>query len=124
MLTQEEAVRRIKVAHGDEYDLSIFVYRGRHHKSKVICKKCNNEWRVVFGSFINSKGRCPNCRKGKRLTQEEVVSKIEALSPGKYNFSKFVFVNISTKATLICNDCDTEWSATPRTLIHHKTGCP
>lgn len=60
----------------------------------------------------------------KKLTQKEVISRIEEKYPNKFDFSEFNYVNSSTKVTLICKTCGHKFNTTIQVLLKGKYGCP
>lgn len=59
----------------------------------------------------------------KRLTKEEFVSRSRVVHGDKYDYSKVVYVNDSTKIVIVCNKCGISFLQRPG---HHLkgAGCP
>ena len=119
-LTTEIVVAQFKEVHGDTYDYSKVVYAKAQSKVTIICP--------THGEFEQSpnhhkKGRgCPDCSGLKKLTTETAVAQFKEVHGDKYDYSKVVYVNTSTKVTIIC-PTHGEFEQTP---ANHKKvkGCP
>jgi hypothetical protein len=126
--TTEEVINLFKEKHGNRYDYSMFVYPGRKNdKAIVICRK--------HGQFVTSKQHhlkgsgCPECagvpRGGfKRKSQEEFIEELKKKYDKfyEYDFSKFVYINNTTKGTVICPKHG-DFQITPKHLLMKQYGC-
>lgn len=59
----------------------------------------------------------------KKLTLDQVIAKAKIVHGDKFDYSNSVYVNMSTKTNIICNNGHTF----PQTFDSHifkKTGCP
>lgn len=61
----------------------------------------------------------------KKLTEQEVIKRINEKFPNKFNFSQWEYQGLQNKVTLICNDCKNICITTPAILLAKKTkyGC-
>ena len=53
---------------------------------------------------------------GKKLTEEEVISRFRDVHGDKYDYSKVVYVDMNSKVTIICPEHG-EFEQTPNILI-------
>ena len=60
---------------------------------------------------------------GKKLTEEEVISRFRDVHGDKYDYSKVVYVDMNSKVTIICPEHG-EFEQTPAKHINRKQGCP
>ena len=60
---------------------------------------------------------------GKKLTEEEVISRFRDVHGDKYDYSKVVYVDMNSKVTIICPEHG-EFEQTPAKHINRKHGCP
>lgn len=60
---------------------------------------------------------------GKKLTEEEVISRFRNVHGDKYDYSKVVYVDMNSKVTIICPEHG-EFEQTPAKHINRKHGCP
>lgn len=123
----EEVIKTFKEKHGDRYDYSKYQYPGnRHLKSIVICED-HGEFEVSKSHHEKGVG-CPECagvpRGGfKKRTQVEFLSNVEKIFGSLYDFSKFIYVNNTTKGVVVC-PLHGDFEKTPKHLISRKQGCP
>jgi hypothetical protein len=109
-LLKQEFIDKATAIHGDKYDYSLAEYgnNGREFRTTIICK--------IHGAFeqrpknhLAGRG-CNECTKGKsaeikRLQSAELfVSKAEAIHGKKYDYSKSVYVNATSKLTVTCRE--------------------
>ena len=124
----EEVIDLFKEKHGDRYDYSKFVYLGRKNdKGIVLCMK--------HGEFLTSKQHhlqgsgCPECagvpRGGfKRKSQEQFIKNLKEKYTkfNEYGFSKFIYINNTTKGIVTCPKHG-EFEITPKHLLQRQYGC-
>ena len=60
---------------------------------------------------------------GKKLTEEEVISRFIDVHGSKYDYSKVVYADMNFKVTIICPEHG-EFKQTPAKHINRKHGCP
>lgn len=104
-LTTEEFIIRAKEIHGDKYDYSQSVYTTKKAKLTIICP--------IHGSFEQSpdghlRGQgCPKCKSDKtsircKKSYDQFIEDSRKVHGNKYDYSKFNYVNSSTKGIIIC----------------------
>lgn len=104
-LTQEDFIRRSKVAHGDKYDYSLVEYKGTKEKVAIICP-IHGLFMQVPDSHMKGIG-CPLCGQIKasnklKLTAEQFISKAREIHGDIYDYSKVDYIDSSTKVCIIC----------------------
>lgn len=125
-LTTEEFVHRAREVHGDKYDYSKVVYTNTTTKVCIICPIHGEFWQTPK-AHLRGQG-CPKCGHDKlsqmfSLSQEEFISRARKVHGDKYDYSKVVYVNYSTKVCIICNESHKEFWQTPSNHLNGK-GCP
>lgn len=118
--TTEEFIQESKVIHGDLYDYSRVDYQSSKKKVIIGCK--------VHGWFEQAPEKhiighgCPQCAKNCKSNLESFIEKASSLHLKKYDYSEFVYVNNSTKSTIIC-PIHGKFEQTPHNHLA-KQGCP
>lgn len=103
--SNQSFIEKAKQIHGDKYDYSKVRYQGRHSKIIIGCK-IHGQFVQEVGNHLQGSG-CPICAQEnrnakKRLTLEQFIQKASIVHNNKYNYSKSVYVNNSTKVDIIC----------------------
>ena len=120
-LTTNEFINKAKEIHGDKYDYSKVEYKTNKTKVCIICPKHGEFWMTPV-KHINRKHNCPKCRNLNKTINEWIES-ANKVHNNKYNYSKFNYVNIDTKSTIICPEHG-EFEQTFEKHINRKQGCP
>lgn len=112
IFTTEDFIREAKKIHGDKYDYSKSVYKGRHKPITIICKK-HGEFVQEAGCHLTG-GGCPSCKKEKtserqRDTKETFIEKARKIHGDKYDYSKVEYVDSYTKVCIICPEHGEFW---------------
>lgn len=97
--TTNEIIKEFIEIHGDLYDYSKVAFNGSKNKVKIICLIHG-----VFEQYISSHKRgqgCPRC-KGHGKTTEEFILEAKKIHGDKYSYLKTIYVNSSTKLSIIC----------------------
>lgn len=125
-LTEEDFLERAKKVHGDKYK---YIYNTDSKKITVICPKHGAFTQYKF-SHLRGYG-CLKCAEEKRFNinkdnideiKQSWMDRFIAVHGDKYDYSKFVFVNAKTSATIIC-PIHGEFQQAP--YYHSKgQGCP
>jgi hypothetical protein len=110
--------------HNNKYDYSKIVYKGSKIPIEIICPQHSNFWQTP-NDHITTQG-CKQCGISKRadhlkLDIEEFIKRAAPLHGNKFDYSKVVYKNNSTKVTIIC-PIHGKFQQTP--LAHFKgNGC-
>lgn len=125
-LTIDNFIEKSTNIHKDKYNYSMVKYENVHKKVIIIC----NEHGEFFQDPKNHmKGvGCPICalksRSSKRrLSVEEFIKRANIIHQDKYNYSKFIYTNNSTKGIIIC-PIHGEFTQSPNSHLTQKHGCP
>jgi very-short-patch-repair endonuclease len=62
-------------------------------------------------------------KRNKRLTTKDFIKKAEIVHGDSFDYSKSVYVNMSTKITIICKKHNIEFTQTPINHLHASIGC-
>ena len=105
-LTTKEFIKRAKKIHGEKYDYSKVEYINAHTKVTIICPE-HNEFKQTPKHHINDEYGCNLCgykvgSKKQSLTKEVFIKKAISLHGNKYDYSKVVYINFSTKVEINC----------------------
>jgi len=124
-LTQEEVIKQFNEVHGDKYDYSKMQYVDNATKVCIICPEPGHGEFWQSPNHHKSGRGCPKCGKAasaaaQRLTQEKVIEQFNKTHPDKYDYSKMIYVDASTKVCIICPEPGHgEFWQSPS---HHKSG--
>lgn len=97
--SREEFIEKAKLMHGDKYDYSLVDYKGNNSNIKIICP--------IHGVFEQKPDKhlighgCPKCV-GRERTTKEAIEDIENKYPGKYDLSKFEYINATADSWICC----------------------
>ena len=121
-LTNDEALVKIKKK-CDEKNIEFIKFYNDgntyvNNKTYLVlkCKKCGNIWHTTSYDKLITCGRgCPNCASNKKMTEDEIIIKINEICEEKnFTFMGFNgnFKGINSKLRLRCNKCGEEWGTT------------
>lgn len=100
-ITQEEFVARVCKLHGDKYDYSKAVYRGKDEKVCIICPEHGEFWQTPHNHWNGQ--NCPLCAiKKKASSTEAFIERAKKVHGDKYDYSKVEYVDAKTKVCIIC----------------------
>ncbi len=119
-LTREGFIKKSKEIHGDKYDYSKVEYVNNKTKVCIVCPIHGEFWQQP-GRHILGQG-CPKCANEYSPTTEEWIKKAQAVHGDRYNYSKTVYTNTTTKVCVICPKHGEFW-AYPNNHLHGN-GCP
>jgi hypothetical protein len=106
--------------HKTLYDYSKVYFKNRDDKVIIICPK-HGEFKQ--GAYYHANGgNCPKCVGGRKLGCNEFVEKAKEVHGDKYDYSKVVYKNYSTKVCIICPIHGDFWQ-TPNNHLF-GSGCP
>lgn len=119
--TLNEFITDSRKFHGDYYDYSKVKFKNIHDKVEIICP--------IHGSFIqkpvkHQKGQgCKKCTKGEVWDLRDFLEKAKKIHSKKFNYTKSIYVNTSTKIKIICNTCNHSFLQIPNAHLR-GCGCP
>lgn len=123
MINTEEFIIQSKIIYGaDKFGYSkCIVNDGRNSKVVLICK-VHGEFITDANSHLSGKSACPNCRKNKKKSYDQIINDFKQAHGDFYNYSKFIFKNTKTKGIIVC-PLHGEFLQIPE--VHKKgVGCP
>lgn len=125
LLTLDETIKAFKKTHGDRYDYSKVVYITTKHKVEIGCEAHGSFWQRP--NKHKSGAGCPTCaniliKLKNRDTLEQTVDGFKKIHGDRYDYSKVVYVNATTKVEIVCKEHGSFWQL-PNS---HKSGsgCP
>lgn len=99
-LTTEEFIAKARAVHGDKYDYSKTVYKNAKDKVVIICP-IHGEFPQTPDNHLHGQG-CSKCAGTARLDTKTFIAKAKEIHGDKYDYSKVVYKNNSTKVIIIC----------------------
>jgi len=123
--TTEEFINRAKEIHGDKYDYSKVVYKGKKEHVTIICPE-HGEFQQRANFHLNG-GGCPKCgrmaaHEKQRYTNDEFIENLKKIYGDRYDYSKVEYKGRKEKITLICKKHG-EFEKIASDLINKRTGC-
>ena len=124
-LTTEEFIEKAKAVHGDKYDYSKVEYVNSHTKVCIICPEHGEFWQTPSAHIYGESG-CRMCSNEhvsevQSDTIESFIEKARKKHGDKYDYSKVIYKNSSTKVCIICPIHGEFWQ-TPNNHLYGK-GC-
>lgn len=99
-LTTETFIAKARAVHGGRYDYSKSVYVNTRTPIIITCPE-HGDFEQLPSGHASGKG-CASCGGTGLLTDERFVAKARAVHGSKYDYSKSVYVNNSTKLIITC----------------------
>ena len=121
MLDSNYVFDKVKEVHGDKFDYSESIYKGKHIKMKIKCNNCGNYFWQEPNSHLKGCG-CPYCA-NKFLDTDKIVKMFKEVHGDKYDYSKVEYKTMNTKICIICPKHGEFWQ-TPYKHLKAKQGCP
>lgn len=119
--TQEKFVQDVKDRHGDKYTI-LGDYRGGNEKILVRYNKCGHEMPTKACNIIAGKG-CPICKKGVRLSKEEVEYMLQNKYKGEYLLAGEYTSNRTTMSVLH-DKCNLIFPVNAGAALYRDCNCP
>lgn len=119
-LSNEVRIQRLIEVHGDKYDFSESIYTKSNEDIEFICKK-HGKVKQMYDRLKQGQG-CRKCD-GKGFTNEERIEQAKNIHGEKYDYTKYIYENPTTKTIVICKKHG-EFLVTPSSHVHAGTGCP
>lgn len=124
-ITTEEFINRGNIVHNGKYRYTLTCYKKAKEKVCIICPKHGEFWQTP-DDHLHGKG-CPKCGREiadntRRIDLETFIERSNIIHNYKYDYSKAIYINISTKICIICPEHGEFWQ-TPASHLRGK-GCP
>lgn len=123
--TTEEFVKRAREVYGDKYDYSKVNYKKSHIKVCIICPVHGEFWQSPINHLLGCEcHKCANIRIGNlhRSNAVDFSFKAKLVHGEKYDYSKVIYINNSTKVEIICKEHGS-FLQTPNSHLKGN-GCP
>jgi hypothetical protein len=110
------------------YDFSNAKYKGAMSPmTGIVCYK-HGEFQQYSAQFRKDGAGCPTCgaerrTQARRMDPTEFLNRAEEVHPGRFDYSKTVYVNMTTKVTVTCPSHG-DFQISPIKLVHSAQGCP
>jgi hypothetical protein len=111
-----------------KYDFQKASYRGALVPITGILCPLHGLFQQYSAQLRNDGAGCPSCgqekrTKKRRMDPDEFIKRAETVHPGRFNYTKTKYVNMTTKVTVTCPKHG-DFSISPIKLTHAKQGCP
>lgn len=118
-LTNEDFINRVNTMYPKGDYIFLEEYKG--YCKKIECKHtCGYRWNITPGNFLRGK-TCPKCEGSMKLTNEEIVTRMEELFKGEYVFTED-YINSDTP--IMCrHTCGHKWKVRPYNIFGGRK-CP
>lgn len=112
----QDLIERFFKVHGDKYDYSKVKYINAKAKIIITCG-IHGDFKQLASNHVRGDG-CPKCASHKYIDTEVKIKKFRSVHGDKYDYSKFKYINATTKAIIIC-PIHGEFT---QTIAHHEKG--
>lgn len=89
-------------------------------KWKCLIDTCCYEWQTTPAKIIHRGDSCPQCSHRLPLSNQVIDNRLK----DKLIKRLGDFINVTTPTLFRCLNCQNEWEAEPRRIIHQNCGCP
>ena len=125
--TKKQFIDKAKKIHGNLYDYSNVIYKGKNNKVKIKCKK-HGIFKQSPDGHINGRQGCPDCCRERtvnnnRWSKEDFVKKALEIHGDRYDYSKSKYINYACKIIITCKEHG-DFEQKPNNHIDNKQGCP
>lgn len=125
-LNQESFIEKAIKIHGNKFDYSKSIFKGKRKKIKIRCLTCGNNINVLADYHLKSKtGSCNYCNvESKKLTTEDFINKVKKARGNEFSFEKTRYINSKTKVKVFHRRCGKLILVDPSNLVKSSgTGC-
>lgn len=125
-LTEKQVIEKANKVHNNRYGYGNLQYKSFHESITVNCS-LHGEFNQSLANHLAGKG-CPTCKFEKlsnlyKSSKEEFIKKATAIHGNKYDYSKFIYKNNSSKSIIRCLKHG-EFEQTANSHLYKKAGCP
>jgi len=115
-------IKEANEIHKEKFNYSKFIYINDRTKGIIICNICLDEFLQNPNSHLSGNG-CFKCSGKYKKTLNQFIKDANEIHKGKYDYSKFIYVNARIKGIIICNTCFEEFLQKPNDHLSGH-GCP
>lgn len=121
--SNEEAINRLKLIHGDKYDYSKVVYKNNRSWIKLICPT-HGEFQIKAEWAFKGRG-CKKCsNEARKLNTEIFIQRAKEIHGDKYDYSLVNYIDYKTPVRIICPDHGEFWQTPNSHLGVNPSRCP
>jgi hypothetical protein len=117
----EIIIEKFKKRHNGKYDYSLIDYQGTDKKIQIICPT-HGIFQQTPHHHLSGVG-CQKCGNVYKPTTEEFIEQSIKIHKNKYDYSKVIYKNNSTKIYIICS-IHGVFEIRPNDHLNKKSGCP
>ena len=121
-VTTEMFIAKAQEVHGNRYDYSRTNYKGSAKKVTIVCPD-HGPFSQTAADHLTGYG-CQSCGGNKPLTKEVFIERSKAIHGDRYDYSKVVYANTSSKVEIVCPDHGSFWPTVSNHLSEKQIGCP
>lgn len=121
-VTTEVFISKAQEIHGNRYDYSQATYKGSAKKITIVCSE-HGRFTQTAADHLSGYG-CQSCGGNKPLTKDVFVERAKGIHGERYDYSKVVYTNSSSKVEVICPDHGSFWPTVSNHLSVRRIGCP
>jgi predicted nucleic acid-binding Zn-ribbon protein len=118
-----EAVNRFKFIHKDRYEYKEIDYKKWHHKIKIKCLSCKENFNILPADHIKGIG-CTKCFKRKKINNSIFITRANKIHNHSYDYSHVNYKGSLNKVNIGCLTCGAWFEQTPNHHLNLKNGCP
>lgn len=128
MKTIQDVISKFPAHIQARYDFSQAEYSGALQPiTGIVCYK-HGEFQQYAAQLRKDGAGCPKCGaeqrvQSRRLNPAEFLRRAEERHPGRFDYGKTQYVNMTTKVTVTCRDHG-DFQISPIKLVHSGQGCP
>lgn len=120
-MTFDEFVSKSKSIHQDIYSYPLQEYVNNKTKVKIYCKRCKCYFNQLPCTHLRGKGH-KNC--SLRTTKEKFESDCILKYKNRFKYDLSSFEKITSKISIICNDCKHKYVQKAIDHLNARNGCP
>lgn len=124
--TKDEFIKLAATKFENKYDYSQAQYINNRTKVTIICP-IHGKFEQRPEDHLSTLTGCATCgskqsHKSQTLSEKEVIERFKEYHNENFNYNKFKYVTMHTRAIVTCNRCNSDITVTPNN--HLKRDCP
>lgn len=116
-----EFIRKAKSIHGINYSYNKVIYKTAIKKISIYCNNCHTIFRTTPNNHLSGKN-CPKCGLRPVYDLESFLKHSKKVQPPIYDYNNTIFINLTDKVNIHCNNCNLDFQQSPIEHIKGK-GC-